>query len=151
VRARLEAELAPRTAVAEMIFDNILRVELELRRVSRQMQALLNATAGEYMKAALLAPECGLTIDEADRLARDWANGAATERSQARARIAELGVPEDDCLAQAMAAVASLRAGIAREASSLEERRRKLLADLGRENRRKAGPVEDAEVLDARG
>jgi len=147
-RQRLEAELVPRTVVARLIVDNIVRVELQLRRVDRQVQDLINATACKFFKLAILEAGANIQLETAEELARMAVYGQASDQAQAREKIKEFRVVEAECLARASATVAQDRQNAERESQSLEERRRRLLADLERENQNSARVIEDAEVSD---
>jgi hypothetical protein len=148
LRAALAAELAPRGVVADLILQNILQVQLELHRLARGGQMLINARAADHMELHLMRGAQGLSAAEARALARSWALGSGKVQGKARREIAALDVNEAEVLAETHAALAEVLSLARRDEERLEGRRRKLLEDYERANGLAAGEIEDAEVID---
>ncbi|GGD30194.1 hypothetical protein [Sinisalibacter lacisalsi] len=148
LRAALKAEFAPTGVVADLILRDILQVQLELDRLERSGQMLINTHAADHMELHLMRSAPGLSAAEARALARSWALGSGRAQGKARREIAALGVNEAEVLARTHAALAEVLSLARRDEERLEGRRRKLLEDYGRANGLAAGEIEDAEVID---
>lgn len=146
--AALAAELRVRTVVGRLILESAVRVQLEIERLARATQMLINARASAVMEIRLLQEPYTLTVAEAKALAERWALAEGAEQARARAEICALGLREGEVMAEAHLSLGEVLAQNRGEADRLERRRRDLLADLEDERTRAPRDIEDAEVID---